>query len=63
MIISEICMDSFAVTLSCSQQKVIPLLTLGTDREIELIYDLQVEVLKHEEVLVACSRVLSELDW
>ncbi|KAF8420824.1 DNA mismatch repair protein MutS [Tirmania nivea] len=32
------------------------------DREIELVYELQVEVLKHEDVLIASSHVLSELD-
>lgn len=32
------------------------------DREIELVYELQVEVLKHEDMLIASSHVLSELD-
>lgn len=34
-----------------------------SDREIELIYDLQMLVLEREDVLIECVRVCAELDW
>jgi len=34
-----------------------------TDLEIEIIHELQVHILEHEDLLVASARVCAELDW
>ncbi|KAF8475653.1 muts domain V-domain-containing protein [Kalaharituber pfeilii] len=36
--------------------------SLICDREIELVYELQIEVLRHNSMLLACSQIISELD-
>jgi hypothetical protein len=34
-----------------------------SDREIEIVHELQVKVLEYEKLLVTCVHICSKLDW
>lgn len=58
-----ICMPSFAVSWQSSPAILTSLhFLMGTDKEIEIVYDLSQNVLRHEEMLTHASDICGELD-